>query len=274
MAHGLVPLLGRSQGGTRPLGGQRRTPSGQRGGLDAIDWSAPWLADWRQTGEPLAERVQRDGLSCAAALNQAGAAPLRFVPQSALPAGEAYEAFIARTGQCPTRDGLHDFFNGLCWLRFPLVKRRLNQLHVAQLARTGVQPVRGPARDALTVFDENAAFLRAPDALWDALRTKDWSAVFGSLRPLWQQARLLLFGHALLEKLVQPRKPITAHVYRVSPAGDSMDDLDHWIAADLSARSLAAKPFAHLPVLGVPGWWNANSDPAFYADATVFRPPK
>jgi len=274
VAHGLVPLLGRSQGGTHPLGGQRRTPSGKRGGLDAIDWSAPWLADWRQTGEPLAERVQHGGLSCAAALNQAGAAPVRFVPQSALPAGEGYETFIARTHQCPTRDGLHDFFNGLCWLRFPLVKRRLNQLHVAQLARTGVQPVRGPARDALTVFDENAAFLRAPDALWDALRQKDWLAVFGSLRPLWPQARLLLFGHALLEKLVQPRKSITAHVYRASPAGDSIADMDQWVAAALSAQSLAAKPFAHLPVLGVPGWWDANTDPAFYADASVFRPPK
>jgi hypothetical protein len=37
---------------------------------------------------------------------------------------------------------------------------------------------------------------------------------------------------------------------------------------------LATKPFAHLPVLGVPGWWRANQDPAFYADASVFRLPK
>ncbi|HMM24565.1 MAG TPA: DUF3025 domain-containing protein [Pseudoxanthomonas mexicana] len=28
-----------------------------------------------------------------------------------------------------------------------------------------------------------------------------------------------------------------------------------------------------LPVLGVPGWWDGNADPAFYADAAVFRPP-
>ena len=32
-----------------------------------------------------------------------------------------------------------------------------------------------------------------------------------TLRPLWQEARLLLFGHALMEKLVAPRKAITAH---------------------------------------------------------------
>jgi hypothetical protein len=37
---------------------------------------------------------------------------------------------------------------------------------------------------------------------------------------------------------------------------------------------LASKPFAHLPVLGVPGWWPGNEDPAFYADASVFRASK
>jgi hypothetical protein len=242
--------------------------------IETIDWSAPWLADWRQIGEPLAELVMAGGLSCAGALNRAKGAPLRFVSQSELPAGVAYEAYIHRTGQCPTRDGLHDFLNGLCWLHFPQTKRRLNQLHVAQIARTGIQPVRGPARDALTVFDENAAFLQAPDALWDALAAKDWAAVFGTLRPLWQQAQLVLFGHALLEKLVQPRKSITAHVYRAHSASNSIADLDAWIAADLSAAKLASKPFAHLPVLGVPLWWPGNSDPAFYADATVFRLPK
>ena len=243
-------------------------------GLEKTDWSAPWLADWRDPGEQLAGLVVSSELSCADALNRADGAPLRFVPQSELPAGESYEAFIARTGQCPTRDGLHDFFNGLCWLRFPRVKRRLNQLHVAQIRRTGIQPVRGPARDALTVFDENAAFLQAPDALWDALVAKDWPRVFGDLRPVWQRAHLVLFGHALLEKLVQPRKSITAHVYRVDPSSQSMADWDAWVAADLSAEKLASKPFAHLPVLGVPQWWTGNSDAAFYADPSVFRPAK
>ena len=31
-------------------------------------------------------------------------------------------------------------------------------------------------------------------------------------------------------------------------------------------------PFGE-PVLGLPGWW-AGQDAAFYADASVFRPPK
>jgi hypothetical protein len=244
--------------------------------LTTIDWAAPWLAPYAPLGRALVARVAA-GMTSAQALNVALApqhCSLHFVPQSDLPAGEAYERYIFNTQRCPTRSGLHDFFNGVCWRTFPQTKRRLNQLHVAQITQTGIQPVRGPARDGLTVFDENAAFLQAPDALWQALAAKDWSRLFGDLRPLWQQARLVLFGHALLEKLVSPRKAITAHVYRVKPAGASLAELDDWVAADLSAAKLATKPFAHLPVLGVPGWWAANQARAFYADVSVFRPPQ
>ncbi|MDB5931748.1 MAG: putative transrane protein [Polaromonas sp.] len=206
------------------------------------------------------------------ALNHAPAAPVRFVPQGTLPPGQAYEHYLFHSGQCPTRDNLHDFFNGLCWLRFPRTKRRLNQLQAAEIQKSGIQPLRGPVRDALTVFDENAAFLLAPQPLWDALLARDWQRLFIGLRPLWQEAQLVLFGHALLEKLVYPRKPITAHVYHAQPAINSIAELDGWIAEDLSAEKLAGKPFAPLPVLGVPGWWPDNEDFSFYDDATVFRP--
>ncbi|MDR7305980.1 DUF3025 domain-containing protein [Rhodoferax saidenbachensis] len=242
-------------------------------GLEAIDWRAPWLAPWRAVGEGLAAEVN-GGLTVAQALNAAQRAPVQFVPQAELPTGTAYEQYIFDTGSVPTRDGLHDFFNGLCWLHFPLAKKKLNQLQAEQIAQTGIQPVRGPARDALTVFDENAALLLAPDALWQALAAKDWQAVFGTLRPLWAESTLLLFGHALLEKLVAPRKPITAHVFRAQAASNSIADLDAWLAHTLSAPMLAAKPFAHLPVLGVPGWWAQNEEAAFYADSSVFRAPR
>ena len=197
---------------------------------------------------------------------------MQFVPQSALPDGQAYEQFIFDTQTVPTRDNLHDFFNGLCWLTFPQTKKKLNQLQAQQLAVAGVQKVRGPVRDALTLFDENAAFLRAPQPLWDALLARDWPRLFVDLRPLWAEAQLVLFGHALLEKLVHPRKPITAHVYQAQPAMDSIAGLDAWVAADLRAEKLADKPFAPLPVLGVPGWWRDNENPCFYEDILVFRP--
>lgn len=239
--------------------------------LDHIDWSAPWLAFWREPGEPLAQRVLA-GVAQPQVLNEAALAPVRFIAQAELPAGKAYEQHIFETGCVPTREGLHDFFNALCWMRFPSAKKRLNVLQAQQIAALGIAPERGPARDGLTLFDENAALLQAPDALWEALVRKDWGQVFGTLRPLWAQSRLILFGHALTEKLVFPRKAITGHVFRAPIAMQSIADLDAWLAERLSAPYLATKPFAHLPVLGVPGWWPANEAAGFYDDTSVFRP--
>ncbi|MBC7608900.1 MAG: DUF3025 domain-containing protein [Polaromonas sp.] len=234
---------------------------------DVIDWSAPWLAPLSQFAG-----LQPEPNATAQLLNASGSAPVRFVDHSALPDGTAYEQFIFNTSTVPTRDNLHDFFNGLCWLTFPRTKKKLNQLQAAQLAADGVQQLRGPVRDALTLFDENAAFLLAPDPLWDALIARDWQRLFIELRPMWKDAQLVLFGHALLEKLVSPRKPITAHIYRAQPTTDSIAKLDAWIAADLSADKLANKPFVPLPVLGVPGWWADNEKLSFYEDILVFRP--
>jgi hypothetical protein len=245
------------------------------------DWNAPWLAHLRELGEAVAQQV-RLGTPQSEALNMVAQtvwilpekSPIRFVAQAELPPVVSYEQFIYENAQCPTREGLHDFFNGLAWLHFPQTKHRLNQLHATQIANAGIAPVRGPARDALTLFDENAALMRAPDDLWDALVAKDWSRVFGDLRKLWSQTYLLLFGHALLEKLVSPRKSITAHVYRAYPVADSVAAMDEWTSTELTAMKLSGKPFAHLPVLGVPGWWPANQNPDFYDDANVFRPPR
>ena len=242
--------------------------------FDAIDWSAPWLAPWRALGQPLAQQLLQDDPSVHQALQTAAqpGAPVAFVPQSALPEGTAYEQYIWDTRRVPTRDNLHDFFNGLVWLQFPRTKRRLNQLQAQAIATDGVQAVRGPLRDAVTVFDENGALLQAPDALWDALRARDWQRLFIDLRPLWAAARLVLFGHALLEKLVSPRKPMVAHVFHAPVAMNSIADVDGWLADQMKASAWSTKPFTPLPVLGVPGWWPANEAPGFYDDAQVFRP--
>lgn len=238
-----------------------------------LDWGHPWSDPMRSVGRAV-ERAVQSGVPLHEALNQRQRAPVRFVAQSALPPGMAYEQFIALTGDCPTRDGWHDLFNGLCWMHFPATKRRLNQLQAAQILSLGVRAHRGPVRDALTVLDENAALLYAPTPLWGALRAKRWDQLFGTLRPLWQDAQLVLFGHALLEKLQAPRKSVTAHVLVLPQPSASLPDMDEWTARQLDATMLASKPFAPLPVLGVPGWWSANEVPDFYRDPTVFRPDR
>ena len=241
----------------------------------APDWAQPWNAPFADLGVAV-RRDCRHGVSLPQALTQhTGAACPRFVPQSDLPEGVAYEEFIFDTGTVPTREGLHDFFNGLVWMRFPATKRLLNRLQATEIRQAGVGQVRGPVRDAITLFDENAVLLQAPDALWHALLARDWTRLFVDLRPLWVQARLIGFGHALLEKLVSPYKSVTGHVFREPvpiDLGDDPADWDRWLAARLTAAGLANKPFTPLPVLGVPGWWPANQDPAFYDDLTVFRP--
>jgi hypothetical protein len=246
--------------------------------FELIDWATPWFAPWAQAGQAVLAR-RAAGQSLPEALNAVvdasasatASTPVRFVPQAQLPNGQAYEAFIHASGQVPTREGLHDFFNALCWMHFPLAKRRMNQLQAAEIARAGVGARRGPVRDALTVFDENAMLIQCPDALWQALVAHDWLQAFVSARSLWQDSRVCLFGHAALEKLVRPYKSITAHLWRVE-ASVSAAELDAWLAQDLHEDKLARKPFSPLPVLGLPGWSPANAQAAFYEDREVFRP--
>jgi hypothetical protein len=219
----------------------------------SVDWSAPWFEPWREIGEP----VLRDWAS--RALHQAlPAGVVRFVPPSDMPEGEAYESFIFRTRTCPTRENAHDFFNALAWLKFPDLKSRLNELQAGEIARTGIGTTRGPVRDAITIFDENGAFLDAPQPLWDALVAREWRRLFVDLRPLWNEARVTIFGHAMLEKLLSPRKDLTAHVWCGEQA--------------FTREQLQAKPFAPLPLMGIPLWHPENQNFCFYDDSLVFRP--
>jgi Protein of unknown function (DUF3025) len=234
----------------------------------ALKAPAPWWSPYLGVAQRVlnAERSE----SVVAALNEAretATDTFCFVDHSILPVSENYESFIARTACVPTRENLHDLLNGLVWLRYPNIKRRLNALHAQQIAARGTTGVRGPLRDALTLLDENGALLQAPAILVDALHRRDWNALFVQQRAHWRSAHLVVLGHALMEKLMQPRKAITAHVWVVEDLDDKA------VAATLSPERLAAKTFLPLPLLGVPGWWLANEDPGFYDDADVFRRP-
>ena len=248
------------------------------GPLTDVRWDWPWMAPL----SPYADRVSqalRQGQSVAQLLDRLAAepaavgrqsVPVRFVPQDHLMEGQSYENFIHVNRLVPTRDNLHDLLNGLTWLTFPRTKARLNQLQAQAIAAAGVGATRGPLRDALTLFDENAALLLAPRELHQALQARQWQRLFIELRPLWADAQVLLFGHAALEKLQQPRKAITAHVYLPRQALPAKD-LDAALASDLDPTHLAQKPYSPLPLLGIPGWWPGNENISFYDDPLVFR---
>jgi hypothetical protein len=242
-----------------------------------LDAAAPWavaVAPWL----PLLDAADpRAALTQAArermVVNHRGA-PIAFVDAADASAGTPYESHIAATGRVPTRLTAHDLLNALVWLALPRLKCRLNALQAAAIARDGVGAARGPLRDAATVFDENGALLLTQDAtLLQRLRARDWREACVAQRARWAAARVVPIGHALLAKLAAPYKAITAHVLPLAlPADAPLAEADGAAAACLGATWSMAELFP-LPLLGVPGWWPANADAAFYDDGAVFRSP-
>ena len=214
--------------------------------------------------------------------------PLSVIEQAALPKNMPYESFISETGQIPTRDNLHDFFNALVWLSFPETKLRLNAVQAEQISLAGITNRRGELRDAATVFDENGAILviretNQGDHLVQALYQRQWHSAFIDQRTHFDQhAELWIFGHAAMEKLMSPYKAITAHAVSVLVSNqyfllndvDRLKWLDHQVSSQLTnsfSHSKSKRGFIPIPVLGIPGWCNFQ-DEAFYADMRVFRP--
>ena len=273
------------------------TPISTNSTLDVIDWSAAWLrplqhrinfAAIAQTPH-LIDALNQQIQSSLSDLQTGFGQPLCFVPQAALPEGMAYETLIATTGQVPTRHNLHDFFNAAIWLHFPHTKSLLNRLQQQQIVQHGIQSKRGGVRDAITIFDENGAILVTCHAqIGQALCQFDWQNSLVQPRAVWDdphqpradaQAVVYLFGHALYEQLVTPRKALCAHtwVIHVSPDWFALDTtarlaaIDQQLAVDLSTKDLFPRMFQPLPVLGVPYFWPNNADPRFYDDTQVFR---
>jgi hypothetical protein len=226
-----------------------------------IDWRTPWFEPWRGTGEKALQawrsKPLHEALASTVQAPPESTGAVRFVPQDAMPPGEAYEAFVFRTRTVPTRDNPHDFFNALAWLRFSQLKQRLNAIQAGEIARDGIGATRGAVRDAITLLDENGVFLEGPPEIREALAARQWGELFVGLRPLWAGVTVTVFGHAMLEKLLAPRKDLTAHVW-MGPA-------------EIDAQALAAKPLAPLPLMGIPGWCAENQNFSFYDDSLVFR---
>ena len=211
--------------------------------------------------------------------------PVRFVPADTLPAN-AYEQHIFNSGEISTRkDNWHDVFNALVWARFSQTKLAMNALHNAEI-KAASKTSRGPVRDALTLFDECGVVVIADqEPPLQAMLERDWETLFLTLRSSWQKhIRVFVFGHALLEKFLQPYKSITAQALVYScPSGFMQLDrstqrrlLDDSLAGQINTgrRLRSSAELSPLPLMGIPGWQSEGlQDEVYYADKKVFRAP-
>lgn len=243
---------------------------------------APWrevaaCADWPQQAD--FDRLAMHARACGQALP----ARQRFVCD-ADPA-LYYEMHIGSTGEVPTRSrNWHDWFNALCWLSWPHSKVAMNARQVAAIAGGEVQ--RGPVRDAGTLLDESGVIVPYCDASLAAmLEQMQWQALFVANRAAWgTRIGAHVIGHALLEQglamhvgwcgkaLLLPVAPAFFHL----SATQQLAQLDLLLATRLADPAFAASPrqLLPLPLLGIPGWWDANREPAFYDNTAYFRPTR
>ena len=195
--------------------------------------------------------------------------PVRFVPPREK--DTYYEIRVYETGEVETRpDNWHDYFNALAWLAFPRAKARINAMHAAEMPNEGAR--RGPLRDLLTIFDEGGAIVHCDDRdLISLLEAFRWKELFWENRArVLEGMRVVVLGHAVLEKALEPWPGITCKAIVVPYAADTDRAACDWLAE--RARSDSPRLLAPLPVFGYPGWHPHSGQPTFYDDARYFRP--
>ena len=186
-----------------------------------------------------------------------------------------YERCVHK-GQIPTRDLGHDWYNGLVWLRFAQAKQRINAAHIEDSDRQSVRTSNGRSRlrDALTLFDESGALLLTTNAIVrDALLDQDWETLFVYERKHWdQRARLLVFGHGLLDSLHNPHRGLCAKAIPVLlPSLDGFESSLPALLDSVIGQIQDPANFSPIPVMGIPGWFEESNQPGYYEDRLVYR---
>lgn len=266
------------------------------------DWD-PWFLERLPLFEPL--QVHGAGLALprwpaladlqtaldARGVTGGGGRPLRVIAQvPGVPRTrtfeERYEARIYLKGELAVRErNWHDLFNTLVWLTFPRAKAAINARHYqalqAQQARGAAN--RGPAQDALTLFDEGGVIVASSvPGLLAAVRDFAWKRLFWEQRAAaTRHMRWVLFGHAIYEKALTPFTGITGRgvLLAVEPdfhdlaLAEQLAALDERVAGLISRPDALGTPreLAPAPILGVPGWWPANREEAYYDNTDYFR---
>ncbi len=225
---------------------------------------------------------------------------IRFVPQGAKSSEfeDGYEPRIYLQGEVQTREeSWHDFFNALVWHEFPQAKKMINKLQYELLRQrytprvltdtNNIEAVIGseidhkqhcsfrtPAENMLTLFDENGVIvLSSNPLLLELIKSHRWHELFWERREEFKaHAKVIIFGHGLYEKAINPYIGITAQALLIE--NQNITNLDTFLVEFFSvkANTLATSDLYPLPILGIPGWWPDNEFESFYANEKYFRP--
>lgn len=201
---------------------------------------------------------------------------IRFVAQDTRSSDfdDGYEPRIYLRGEVQTRENSwHDFFNALVWQQFPCAKKVINQLQYQFLKQRYPNKLRLPAENMLTLFDENGAIVISQNpVLLELIRNHRWHELFWERREeIKTQMSVIIFGHGLYEKVINPYIGMIAQALLIENQNDSK--LDNFLAEFFSnkAEQLTTKLLHPLPILGIPGWCSDNEDESFYANKNYFR---
>lgn len=205
--------------------------------------------------------------------------------------GRYYETFIYDTAQVPTRfPNWHDLFGALIWCLFPKTKTLLNRLHMQEIQLHG-DSHRTALRNKLTLLDECGVLVLYSgngSKVVDLLRQHLWTEAFVNLRHAWQgqsntpQIGAMMFGHANYEMATRPFLGLTGKILAVAVPSDyfqqslrqRIDFIDTALSEQIANQGSLVDPLqlTPLPLLGVPGWFEANNHPDFYQNTAYFRP--
>lgn len=230
---------------------------------------------------------------------------------------QTYLARIYQHGDIQTRlYNWHDLFQLVSWRLFPRSKTCVVERHYACAQRRWQQQQQGihaPGRrsveeNALSLWDEGGVLLLcANEDVPSLVRQFRWRELFLRRRDqLSHKLRMLVFGHALLDKLRHPYIGITGNAILLplpqqaltlqgedlfafaderlaqllsqnQPAADSVNQQsapanDANDASGFTPRLTQPRDLQPFPLLGMPGLWPDNDKAAFYDNTRYFRP--
>ncbi len=211
--------------------------------------------------------------------------PLKFIPQAdkSHKQHDNYEARIYLKGEIQTRlQNWHDFFQVMVWSTYPLCKQLINKIHFEAYTKRRNSHQRTTVENSLTLFDECGVIIVSQDKqLLELVQKFKWQQLFIENRHAFNRTiKCFTFGHALLEKFLNPYIGMTAHCIFLE-VDDGLFDLclsDQQKQIDKLAASyfkehnnISPRELHPFPLLGIPGWDSRNENPAYYQNTDYFR---